>query len=147
MDEIDRRVINALQGGFPIAERPFLVAAEDLRLTEGELLDRIRRLRAEGWLTRFGPMFDAGRLGGATTLAALAVPEKDFEPVAALVNAHPEVAHNYARAHVLNMWFVIASERPEQIQAAVAAIEAETKLRVYAMPKEHEFFVEAWFEA
>ncbi|MGZ8995025.1 MAG: Lrp/AsnC family transcriptional regulator [Rhodospirillales bacterium] len=72
MDEIDRRIINALQGGFPIAERPFLVAAEDLRLTEGELLDRIRRLRAEGWLTRFGPMFDAGRLGGATTLAALA---------------------------------------------------------------------------
>ncbi len=75
------------------------------------------------------------------------MPAQDFERVAALVNAHPEVAHNYERQHALNMWFVIASERPEQIEAVIAAIEAETGQRVYAMPKEHEFFVEARFEA
>lgn len=147
MDDIERRIVNALQSSFPIVERPFAVAAEDLGLTEAELLDRIRRLRAEGWLTRFGPMFDADRLGGAVTLAAMAVPEDDFDRVAALVNAHPRVAHNYAREHALNMWFVVAGERQEEIDAVLAAIEAETGLRVYAMPKEREFFVEAWFEA
>ena len=147
MDETDRRIVNALQEGFPLAERPFAVAAGELGLDEGELLARVRRLREEGWLTRFGPMFDADRLGGATALAAMAVPAEDFERVAALVNAYPEVAHNYERQHALNMWFVIASERPEQIDAVVAAIERESGLRVYAMPKEHEFFVEARFDA
>jgi DNA-binding Lrp family transcriptional regulator len=147
MDEIDRRIVNALQDGFPLAERPFAVAAGRLGLAEADLIERVRRLREEGWLTRFGPMFDADRLGGATTLAALSAPVADFQRVAALVNAHPEVAHNYAREHALNMWFVVASERPEQIEAVLAAIEAETGLRVYAMPKELEFFVEARFEA
>lgn len=147
MDETDRRIVNALQDGFPLEERPFAAAALKLGLGEAELLERVRRLRDEGWLTRFGPMFDADRLGGATALAAMAVPAEEFERVAALVNAHPEVAHNYERQHALNMWFVVASDRPEQIDAVVAAIERETGHRVYAMPKEHEFFVEARFEA
>ncbi|HRK95466.1 MAG TPA: Lrp/AsnC family transcriptional regulator, partial [Rhodospirillales bacterium] len=98
-------------------------------------------------LTRFGPMFDADRLGGRAILAALEAPAEDFERIATLVNAHPEVAHNYERQHALNMWFVIAAERPEQIEAVIAAIEGETGQRVYAMPKEHEFFVEARFGA
>lgn len=147
MDETDRRIVNALQEGFPLTERPFAAAAQDLGIEEAELIERVRRLREEGWLTRFGPMFDADRLGGATALAAMAVPAEDLERVTILVNAHAEVAHNYERQHALNMWFVIACERPEQIYAVIAAIEAETRLRVYAMPKEHEFFVEARFDA
>ena len=147
LGETDRRVVNALQEGFPLTERPFAVAAQTLGLSETDLIDRVRRLREDGWLTRFGPMFDADRLGGGTTLAAMTVPEEDYERVAEQVNAHPEVAHNYAREHALNMWFVIASERPEQLDTVIAAIEAETGLGVYAMPKEHEFFVEARFEA
>jgi len=147
MDDVDRRIVNALQGGFPIAERPFAVAADGLGVSEAELIERVRRLRADGWLTRFGPMFDADRLGGRAILAALEAPAEDFERIATLVNAHPEVAHNYERQHALNMWFVIAAERPEQIEAVIAAIEGETGQRVYAMPKEHEFFVEARFGA
>lgn len=147
MDETDRRIVNGLQGGFPIAERPFAIAAEGLGLDEAELIARIRRLLADGWLSRFGPMFDAGRLGGATTLAAMAVPAEDFERVAALVNAHPEVAHNYARDHPLNMWFVVATEPPQRIGEVIAAIEAETGLKVHDMPKLEEFFVQARFEA
>jgi DNA-binding Lrp family transcriptional regulator len=116
-------------------------------LSEAELIDRVRRLCDEGWLSRFGPMFDAERLGGATTLAALAVPPEDFERIAALVNAHPEVAHNYARDHRLNMWFVIATDRPERIAEVIAAIEQETGLAVYGLPKRREFFIEARFEA
>lgn len=147
MDEVDRTIVNHLQGGFPIAEDPFAEVGDRLGLPENELIERLRRLCAEGWLSRFGPMFDVDRLGGATLLAALRVPAEDFERVASLVNGHPEVAHNYARDHAFNMWFVVAVESGRSPDAVVAAIEAETGLEVYAMPKEHEFFVHARFEA
>lgn len=141
MDDTDRRIVNALQGGFPISERPFADAAAPLGLTEDELIARVARLVASGVLSRFGPLYNAERLGGAVTLAAMSVPEIDFVRVAALVNAHPEVAHNYAREHRLNMWFVVAADRPDRIAEVIALIEAETGLPVLAMPKREEFFI------
>jgi len=146
-DATDRRIIDALQGGFPVCERPFLAAATDLGLAEDELIARIDALLADGTLTRFGPLFDAEKLGGAFTLAAMQVPSADYERVAAAVNVLPEVAHNYARGHDLNMWFVLATETPEGIAAAIARIEAATGLSVYAFPKEREFFVELKLKA
>jgi DNA-binding Lrp family transcriptional regulator len=141
-DATDRRIIDALQGGFPVCERPFLAAAQDLGLAEGELIARIDALLADGTLTRFGPLFDAAKLGGTFTLAAMQVPGADYERVAEAVNAMPEVAHNYAREHDLNMWFVLGTETPEGADAAIARIEAATGLPVYAFPKEREYFVE-----
>jgi hypothetical protein len=75
-------------------------------------------------------------------LAAICVPDADFERVAAQVNAFAEVAHNYRREHALNMWFVLATAKPEGIAEAIAAIEAATGLPVFAFPKEREYFVE-----
>ena len=69
MDDTDRRIINGLQGGFPIVERPFAVLSEQFGLDEDDLITRIERLCAEGCLSRFGPMYDADRLGGGTCLA------------------------------------------------------------------------------
>src|SRR5690242_14081365 len=122
MDEIDRRILDTLQGGFPLTERPYADAAAALGLDEATLLARLRALLEARVLSRFGPLWNAERLGGAVTLAAMQVPAERFETVAALVNAHPEVAHNYARGHTLNMWFVIAAERPERIAEVIAAI-------------------------
>jgi DNA-binding Lrp family transcriptional regulator len=141
MDAIDRRLINALQDGFPIAERPFAEVGAELGLAEQEVIARIGRLLDEGLLSRFGPMYDAERLGGALTLAAMAVPAERFEEVAAIVNAMPEVAHNYERSHALNMWFVLATERPEQIPEVLRAIEAATGLPVLDLPKREEYFL------
>lgn len=146
MDAADRKIINTLQGGFPISETPFADAAVSLGVAEDELMERIGRLRDNGDLSRFGPMYNADRLGGATTLAAMAVPAGDFERVAAMVNAHPEVAHNYARDHELNMWFVVATEDPGRIDGVIRAIEAKTGLPVYSMPKIEEFYVGLRFE-
>ena len=66
-------------------------------------------------LTRFGPMVQIERMGGAFVLAALQVPEARYDEVTALVNALPQVAHNYRREHALNMWFVLATETPQGI--------------------------------
>jgi DNA-binding Lrp family transcriptional regulator len=146
LDAVDRRILNGMQGGFPVRDRPFLEAARSLGIEEETLIERIGAMCADGRLSRFGPMYNAERLGGAVTLAAMAVPRDRFETVAALVNAHPEVAHNYAREDALNMWFVIATESPERIAEVIAAIEEETGVAVYDMPKEREFFVGLRFE-
>lgn len=147
MDELDRRVVNALQGGFPVCERPFAAAAEGLGTDEATLIERLRAMREEGVLSRFGPLFKAEGLGGAVTLAAMAVPEERFEEVAALVNARPEVAHNYARGHRLNMWFVLATEDEARVGATIRAIEAETGVPVLNMPREAEYHVGLRLEA
>ncbi len=142
MDDTDRQILNTMQGEFPICDRPFLVMAERLGLGEEELIARIARMRREGILTRFGPLYHADRMGGRFTLAAMSVPTEDFERVANVVNALSEVAHNYEREHALNMWFVIATETPAQTPEVIARIEAETGYPVYPMPKEKEYFVE-----
>lgn len=141
MDSLDRAIVNALQQGFPVAEHPFRDAGALLGISEDELLARIGKLLEDGVLTRFGPLFQAERLGGAYALAAMRVPPADFERVAAAVNALPEVAHNYERDHEFNMWFVLATENHDGIARAAGQIERATGLPVYLMPKREEFFV------
>lgn len=142
MDAIDRRIVDTLQGGFPACERPFAAAGAPLGIGEADLIARIERLLADGTLTRFGPLFDAERLGGAFTLAAMQVPEERFDAVAETVNGFPEVAHNYRREHRLNMWFVVGTESKAAIDDVIARIERATGLAVLAFPKEREYFVE-----
>jgi DNA-binding Lrp family transcriptional regulator len=147
MDAVDRTIINHLQGGFPVTERPFAEVATTLGLSEDDLISRIGNLLAQGALTRFGPMYHAERLGGALTLAAMKIPSAEFDRVAEIVNSFPEVAHNYARDHAFNMWFVLATETPEEIERVIARIERETGHVVHNMPKMEEFFVGLRFEA
>ncbi len=147
MDEIDKRIINALQDGFPICAAPYRQVAAQLGLSEQELIDRLKALLDNGSLTRFGPLYNAEQMGGALTLAAVKAPIERFDEIADIINAFPEVAHNYARNHELNMWFVIATETPEQIQQTITAIERQTGLSVYNMPKNKEYFVNLKLEA
>jgi DNA-binding Lrp family transcriptional regulator len=142
LDPVDRRIINALQGGFPLVDEPFRMVAQELGLDQASLIARIEHMLEKKILTRFGPMFQVERMGGAFVLAALAVPEADFERVAEQVNALPEVAHNYRRTHRLNMWFVLATETSAEIDAAIDHIERETGLSVLAFPKEREYYVD-----
>lgn len=147
MDELDRAIVNRLQGGFPLCARPFAAAAAELGSDEPTLIARIGALLEDGTLSRFGPLYDAERLGGAFTLCALRVPAEEFERVAELVNAHPEVAHNYQREHAFNMWFVLATRAREDIPRVLAAIEAETGLAVFEFPREAEYFIDLRFAA
>ena len=144
---VDRKILAKLQGDFPICERPYAEAAEQIGISEDELLQRLQQLLADKVLTRFGPMFQIEEMGGAFVLAALAVPEARYDEVTALVNELPAVAHNYRREHALNMWFVLATETKDGIAEAIARIEHDTGLPVYAFPKEREFFVEMKLEA
>lgn len=141
LDATDRAILNALQEGFPLSPAPFDEAGAALGLSGDDLIARIRTLREIGAITRFGPFFDAAAMGGAFCLCAMEVPPAQFDTVVTKVNAHPEVAHNYERTHRLNMWFVLATASPEDIQATAKRIEQETGLTVHLFPKLEEFFI------
>ena len=141
LDQTDRDLINLLQNDLGLESRPFQAIATQLGLTEEEVINRTKTLRESGVLTRFGPFFDAAAMGGAFCLCAMAVPPEVFETVLTKVNAHPEVAHNYERAHRLNMWFVLATETPEGITDTARAIERETGITVHCFPKLQEFYI------
>lgn len=147
LNPLDQAIVDQLQGGFPLLPAAFDHAAAPLGISGDTLISRLDSLLARKVLTRFGPMFQIERMGGAFVLAALAAPEARFAEVAEQVNALPEVAHNYRREHALNMWFVLATETPEGIAQAIARIEAATGLPVFAFPKLREFFVDMRLKA
>lgn len=141
LDDTDRAILNGLQAGFPVCRRPYREAAARLGLGETELIERLDSLRARGAITRFGPFIDAAALGGAFCLCAMAIPETEFDWVAMQVNAYAEVAHNYRREHRLNMWFVLATETPEEIGSVADAIRSQTGHEVLMFPKLEEYFI------
>ncbi len=146
IDAIDRAIIDSLQGGFPLCERPYAEVAEPLGISEDQLLERLQAMLDARVLTRFGPMFQVERMGGAFVLAAMRVPEADWQRVLEVVNAFPQVAHNYRRESDrncdFNMWFVLATETADGIAAAVRSIEEASGLPVFSFPKLQEYFVE-----
>ena len=146
MDELDQAIINSLQREFPVCEEPFLRAARAINTSEQELITRLERLLEDGTLTRFGPLYHAEKLGGALSLCAMKIPETQFDAVCEIVNSYDEVAHNYERDHILNMWFVLATDSLASKQRVIHSIEARTGLPVNDMPKEKEFFVGLHFE-
>jgi len=147
LDALDRAIVNRLQAGLPVSECPYADVAAELDTSEAVLLERLQRLLDARILTRFGPLYDAERLGGAFALCAMAVPEDRFEAVAEQVNALPEVAHNYRRDHDFNMWFVLATEQPDDIERIAADLQERTGLPVYVMPKEREYHLRLNLEA
>jgi len=141
MDELDRKIINVLQKGFPLVEEPYAEVAVQLGIEEKELLKRLSCLLEDKTLTRFGPMYDAQKLGGAFSLVAIRVPDDDFDKVTEIVNSYPEVAHNYHRDHDFNMWYVLATETPKKIEEVNRDIEQRTGLKVFNMPKLDEYYI------
>ncbi len=140
-DPLEIAFINKYQGGFPVCKKPFHRVASELGTDESTLISIIQKLLKDGWLSRFGPLYDAKQMGGGLTLAALSVAEDQFEKITSIVNAFDEVAHNYRREHKLNMWFVLATETEQAIDNVINEIESQTGLKVFNCPKLQEFFV------
>lgn len=145
MDNIDKKIINHLQQGFPVSARPYQQAAMSLGLTEQELITRLERMLTNKLLTRFGPLYNIEKLGGAYSLVAMQVADKDLDKVAAIVNQFTEVAHNYQRQHQFNLWFVIAACSRQRILDVNRMIEQKTAYKTYNMPKLAEYFVALHF--
>ncbi len=147
LSAFDRLLINALQSDFPLSARPFDELAVRLDCPAEQIINGIDSLLARGVITRFGPLFNIELLGGAFSLCALEVPTERFEEVTDLVNAYPQVAHNYAREHRFNMWFVLATETDQELEDVFAEIIERSGCPGLNLPKEEEFYVGLRLEA
>jgi DNA-binding Lrp family transcriptional regulator len=110
LDELDKRLLNLMQGSFPLAPRPYAHVAELAELSEGEVLGRVQRLLDERIVRQVTPIFDTRVLGYSSMLVAARVDPENPHRAAKVVNSHPGVSHNYLRNHDFNMWFTIATE-------------------------------------
>lgn len=134
MDDIDRRILDVIQSGFPLAPRPYEVIGEDLGLTETEVLARVRAMKESGVIRRIGANFQSARLGWHSTLCAAKVPDDKFDAFVAEVNAHAGVTHNYLRNHEFNVWFAFIGEDPETVQRTLAEMTAATGVDILYLP-------------
>ena len=110
LDELDRKLLNLLQGSFPIASRPYAHVAELAGLPEQEVLTRTKRLLDERIIREITPIFDTRVLGYSSMLVAAKVDPENPWRAAKIINSHPGVSHNYLRDHDFNLWFTIATE-------------------------------------
>jgi siroheme decarboxylase len=110
LDETDRRVLNLMQGRFPLEPRPYARVGEEANLSEEEVLSRVRRLLEGRIIRQVTPIFDTRALGYSSMLVAAKVDQEHPHRAARIVNSHPGVSHNYLRDHDFNMWFTIATE-------------------------------------
>jgi DNA-binding Lrp family transcriptional regulator len=110
LDELDKRLLNLLQGSFPIAPRPYAAVAEPAGIPEEEVLARTQRLLDERIIREITPIFDTRVLGYSSMLVAARVDPENPWRAAKIINSHPGVSHNYLRDHDFNIWFTIATE-------------------------------------
>jgi siroheme decarboxylase len=110
LDELDKRVMNLMQGSFPLARRPYARVAELAEVTQDEVLSRVQRLIDERIIRQVTPIFDTRALGYSSMLVAAKVDAEHPHRPAQIINSHPGVSHNYLRNHEFNLWFTIATE-------------------------------------
>ncbi|HEY4451904.1 MAG TPA: AsnC family transcriptional regulator [Solirubrobacteraceae bacterium] len=115
LDDVDRKLLNLMQGSFPIAARPYLRVAELGGVSEAEVMSRVQHLLDKRIIRQVTPIFDTRALGYSSMLVAAKVDPEHPHRAAQVINAHPGVSHNYLRNHDFNLWFTIATEPDSEL--------------------------------
>ena len=147
LDAIDKSILNRIQSDFPITPRPYLTVADELNLTEKEVLDRVSRLKRAGIIRRIGGNFVPGKLGFVSTLCAARVPSDKIDYFAGVVNRHPGVTHNYQRDNKYNVWFTFIAPSMDEINTTLKEIAEETGVTdILNLPATKVFKIRAEFD-
>ena len=141
---LEKCLLNEYQRGFPLCASPFAEIAEQQGVAEEDVISTLDSLQQRGLVSRVGPVFAPLR-AGASTLAALSVPDGDLQRVADCVSRYEQVNHNYEREHAFNLWFVVTAADQAQVQGVLQAIEEETGLAVLDLPLERSFYIDLGF--
>jgi DNA-binding Lrp family transcriptional regulator len=115
MDDLDRRLLNLMQGSFPIAPRPYDHVAQLAGIEATEVMARIQRLLDKRIIRQVTPIFDTRALGYSSMLVAAKVDPEHPHRAAQVINEHPGVSHNYLRNHEFNLWFTLATEPDSEL--------------------------------
>src|SRR6266516_94748 len=119
MDDADLRTLNVMQSQFPVVERPYRAVAEEVGLTEADVLERVRRLRREHIIRQISAIFDTKSLGYKSSLVAAKYMPDQLAAGARIVNEHPGVSHNYERNDAFNLWYTVAVPPTSDLEATV----------------------------
>ncbi len=147
LDDTDKAILNRIQSDFPMTRRPYAVIADDLGLSEAEVIRRTRALRETGIIRRIGGNFSPEKLGFVSTLCAARAPEDKIEAFTRAVNRYPGVTHNYERDSHYNIWFTFIAPSMAEIKANLDAISRETGVtEIINLPATRVFKIKAHFD-
>ncbi len=107
-DAADRSLLDEVQAGIPVVERPFEELGSGLGLLGEEVMARLSRLKESGVIRQISAIFDTPSLGYRSALVAARVSEAGFARAVEVINSHPGVSHNYRREHEFNLWYTVA---------------------------------------
>jgi len=147
MDNIDKAILNRIQSDFPVSQRPYLEIADELNLSEDEVIKRVSRLKSLGVIRRIGGNFVPGKLGYVSTLCAGKVPAHLIDRFAQVVNSYPGVTHNYVRENSYNVWFTFIAPSMKDIALYLSEISKKTGIAdILNLPATKVFKIRAHFD-
>jgi DNA-binding Lrp family transcriptional regulator len=144
LNDLEKRLLNEYQKGLPLTPTPFADIAAKLGTSEALVLKIIDRLQELGVISRVGPVFKPKRVG-ASTLAAMAIPEEKLEEVAEMISAYAEVNHNYEREDSYNLWFVVTAPNQQRLDVVLQEMEQQTGYQILYLPLEKQFHIDLGF--
>jgi siroheme decarboxylase len=144
LSPLHKQLLNGYQRNFPLSPTPYLDIANELGVSETEVISAFAELNAAELITRIGPVIPPNRIG-VSTLAAMSVPEAQLQEVAQLISAYPEVNHNYEREHDYNLWFVLIASDAEHLGQVLGDIEQQTGFSVMSLPLLDDYFIDLSF--
>ncbi len=150
MDDLDRRILDAIQHDFPLGERPFDILAQRLGVDPDLLWERVEAMRNSGVIRRLGASLDSRKLGFRSTLAAVRIRPSLVDRATEVVGRHPEVTHSYLRDHEFNIWFTIIAPDDGKIDTILREIREELSLKpsdILNLPMKQLFKLDARFRA
>ncbi len=145
VDTLGQQIIDRYQKGFPLSTTPFKDIANELGLEEQRVIDCVSSLQESEIVSRVGPVFNHEK-AGASTLAAISVPEQLLNEVADQVNRFDEVNHNYAREHEYNLWFVVTATDEQHLERTLRAIQNTTGYAILNLPMEQAYHIDLGFK-
>jgi DNA-binding Lrp family transcriptional regulator len=145
-DQIDRKILNLIQAGFPVSPEPYREIGVALGISEENVIGRIGNMLENGLIRRLGPIFDSKKMGCHSTLCAMKVEESRIDEVAAVVNSYPGVTHNYLREHEYNMWFTATAQTIEDLERMLKQIKIDAGINdILSLPAEKIFKIRVNF--
>ena len=145
LSTLHKQLLNDYQQDFPLSPTPYRDIAEQLGVSEAEVLSAFKLLSEQQMISRIGPVIAPNSIG-CSALVAMAVSEHDLERVAGVISAYPEVNHNYERENRFNLWFVLVADHEQHLQAVINDIEAKTGYQAMLLPMLADYFINLGFE-
>jgi DNA-binding Lrp family transcriptional regulator len=138
LSDLEKAIIRELTGNLQVQSQPFSSIAQHLGITQRELLKKIRQLKNEGYIRRFGATIRHRNSGfSANAMVVWRVPEEKIEQVGQSMATFKEVTHCYHRRPQqdwnYNLFTMVHGSSEEQCRRIVEKISQVTTINDYRL--------------